>query len=179
MRMVILLLSILAVVSSCVNVKPFRVGSDVDASWQIRNLHATALKFSELSKRMCQYINNNRVVVLDFVDDNSNYIDSNGKYLAFLLSEDLNKNCQTTSRYEGSPSWFDYKHLIIKSTRPNRYDFAIMGDYIYYNHCYFVYVRIIDLKLSIIAKAFQFPIVRYKMDFSIEPLHIPSYVEFP
>lgn len=174
-----ILIALLIFLTSCVNLKPFSVGEDVDASWQIKNLHDTAVKFSELSKSMCRYVNNSRLAVLDFVNDNSNYIDSNGKYLAFLLSEDLDKNCQTNARYEGSPSWFDYKHLIIKSTRPNSYDFAIVGDFIYYNHCYFVYVRIVDLKLNIIAKAFQFPVARYNINFSIEPLTIPNYVEFP
>lgn len=174
-----MLLSVLIAVSSCVNVKPFRVGDNIDADWQIKNLHATAVKFSEVSKQMCRYVNNSRLAVLDFVDDNSNYIDSNGKYLAFLLSEDLNKNCQTTARYEGSPDWFDYKHLIIKNTHPDRYEFAIVGDYIYYNHCYFVYIRIIDLKLNTIARTFHFPVGRQGVDFSIEPLHIPNDVEFP
>ncbi|AEA33240.1 hypothetical protein [Hippea maritima] len=178
MKRFILFVAVILFLNGCINTKPFRVGDNVDAIWQIKNLDETKEKFSTLAKSMCLYVNNSKVAIVDFIDDNSHYIDSNGKYLSFLLTEDLNKLCKTTAYYEGLPLWFDYKKLKL-SKYPEKYEFAIVGDYLYSDHCYSVFVRLIDLKEGVLLKDFDFSIGRKGVDFSVEPLSIPNDVEFP
>ena len=170
---------LLLFLSSCVNTKPYSVGSDIDAEWHLRYQKNLDREFLELTRQLCPYIKSSRVAILDFVNENSNVIDEDGRYAAYLLSEDLNKYCPTTSYYLGFPDWFDYKHLTVKNWPSDRYEFSIIGSFKYENGCYNIFVRLLDLKMGLVFKTFSLGVYSKKTQFSIEPLNIPNYVEFP
>lgn len=175
----LLLIFLVFVLVSCVNTRPFQVGGDIDASWQLRYEKTLDEQFRDLTRRLCPLVSNSKIAVLDFVGLNSDTIDRNGKYVAYLLSNDLNDMCECTPYYVGTPSWFDYKDMKISGYPRGRYEFAIVGSYRYDNGCYDVFVRLIDLREGIVFKTYAFVVSNKKVRFSIEPLHIPNYVEFP
>ncbi len=170
---------LLVFLTSCVNLKPFSVGENVDTSWQIRYADTLDKSFLKLTNNLCPIVSNSKVAVLDFVDRNSNFVDENGKYLAFLLTENLNNNCSCMAYDEGLPKWFDYKDMNLKDYPEDKYEFAIIGSYRYENGCYDVFVRLVDLKEGMVYKTFAFVVYNNKAHFSVEPLTIPNYVEFP
>ncbi len=174
-----ILIALLIFLTSCVNLKPFSVGEDVDASWQIRYTDTLNGMFLLQSRKLCHYVMGNKVAILDFIDLNSNIINENGRYLAFLLTNDLNDGCNCKAYYRGLPKWFDYKNMDVKGYPKNKYRFAVVGSYKYENRCYDVFIRLIDLKDGVVCKTFAFVVHNDKMRFSIEPLTIPNYVEFP
>ena len=178
MRLVLPFL-LLLFLASCVNLKPYSVGSDIDAEWHLRYQESVDKEFLELANRICPYVKNSRLAVLDFVDENSNVVDEDGKYAAYLLAQDLNAYCPTTSYYLRHPDWFDYKHLTVKNYPSDRYEFLILGSFKYENGCYDIFVRLIDLKEGLVFKTFSLGVYGKKRRFSIEPLNIPNYVEFP
>ncbi len=172
-------IALLIFLTSCVNLKPFSVGEDIDASWQIRYADTLNKSFLKLTQELCPIVSNSRVAVLDFVDKNSNIVDENGKYLAFLLTNDLNDNCSCMAYDKDLPQWFDYKNMDLKGYPEDKYEFAIIGSYRYENGCYDVFVRLVDLKEGMVYKTFAFVVYNKRIHFSVEPLTIPNYVEFP
>ncbi len=176
-----LLLSFLLLLflASCVNLKPYSVGSDIDASWHLRYQKSLDKEFLKLAEQLCPFVKNSKVAILDFVNENSNVVDEDGRYAAYLLSEDLDKYCPTTSYYLRLPSWFDYKHLVVKSYPSDKYEFLVLGSFKYENGCYDIFVRLIDLKEGLVFRTFSLGVYGKKRRFSIEPLNIPNYVEFP
>ena len=172
-------IALLFFLTSCVNLKPFSVGEDIDASWQIRYADTLNKSFLKLTQELCPIVSNSRVAVLDFVDKNSNIVDENGKYLAFLLTNDLNDNCSCMAYDKDLPQWFDYKNMDLKGYPEDKYEFAIIGSYRYENGCYDVFVRLVDLKEGMVYKTFAFVVYNKRIHFSVEPLTIPNYVEFP
>jgi len=174
-----IVVALLIFLTSCVNLRPFNVGENVDASWQIRYADTLDKSFLKLTQGLCPIVSNSKVAVLDFVDQNSNVIDENGKYLAFLLTNDLNNKCSCMAYDEGLPQWFDYKNMDVKNYPVDKYEFAIIGSYRYENGCYDVFVRLVDLKEGIVYKTFAFVVYNNKAHFSLQPLTIPDYAEIP
>ncbi len=179
MRTIFVLAVLVFVLSSCIDKRPFSVGSDIDASWQIRYAKTLDKQFLKVAKKMCGIVKNSKVGVVDFVDLNSDIVDENGRYLAYLLSKDLEGSCPCMAYYLGLPNWFNYKTMELNNYPTDRYEFAVLGTYKYDDGCYDVFIRVVDLKEGVLFKTYGFVVSNKKVRFGIEPLHIPDYVEYP
>ncbi|WP_035586846.1 hypothetical protein [Hippea jasoniae] len=164
---------------SCVNLKPFEVGDNIDASWQLRNLTSFDKEIGKFAKTICPVVKNSRLISVDLYNENSGFIDENGEYAGYLIARKLNQLCEVYAEYVSHPKWVEFNNSIEIKNPPESFDYAVVGSYKYYNHCWDVNLELVDLKNGIVAKTYSFVASKKSIKFSIEPLHIPSEVEFP
>ncbi|WP_022670033.1 hypothetical protein [Hippea alviniae] len=178
MRVVIISVLIALFLTSCVNTQPFYVGEDVDAQNQLKNITKTVELINKMASQICPFVQKGKVAVVDFIKYKESQANGNGRFLAYQLTKALNKHCLAYAEYLQSPDWFNPKDLSI-SYFPKDYDYIIVGSYRYLDKIFFVYASLIDTRLESEIKTFNFKMSIKKVRFSLEPLNIPYYWEFP
>ena len=178
MRTVVFFILISFLLYSCVNTKPFYVGEDVDAQNQLKNITKTVELINKMAVQICPFVQKGRVAVVDFIKYRESQANGNGRFLAYQLTKAINKHCLAYAEYLQSPDWFDTEKLSI-SHFPKNYDYIIVGSYRYLDKIFFVYASLIDTRLKSEVKTFSFKMSIKRVRFSLEPLNIPNYWEFP
>ncbi len=177
---ILVILCVIMVLSSCVDTKPFEVGGNIDAEYDIVNMNNLEPTLKSVAKRICLDNLSGKMAVGYFIDRlNYNRIDAEGRYIAKDLADMIRSRCGMPLEVidpEKNVS-FEEEKTVVKPVAGFRY--FLLGTYRYSNKGYNMFIRIVDMHTGTVVDSIARRICNRRLEFSIEPLHIPQKVIIP
>ncbi len=176
----LILFLITLVISSCIDTRPFEVGSNIDAEYDIVNMNNLEPTLKSVAKAICTDNLTGKMAIGYFIDRlNYNSVNAEGRYIAKDLAERLASRCRMNVELVDSLPYvtFEKKQTVIKPIKG--FDHFLLGTYRYENKGYNMFIRIVNPKSGKTIEEFAKRICNREIEFDIEPLHIPERVIIP
>ncbi len=169
----ILLISL--ILSSCVQLKPFKVGNNIDIKNRIIYMDNLEQTMHSIAKQICKD-NITNIAINNFIDTLNKRVTDDGKYLALDLKNKLWQLCRAKTTIINNSQWLKQtaNNTIIKPH--GNFSYFIYGTYEYTYRGYAMFVKLINIKTKTNIKLFAEKICNKKAIFDIDALHIPQEI---
>ncbi len=163
--------------SSCADLKGYRVGDNVEQEWSLANIDAAKTYFNNIAQFLCFCNRSMRDIAVGYSVSRQSINIENDRALAEILQNSLYSACNLKTYIVNTYLYLDEKdyHRFVKKL-PKRVKFLVYTIYQYKNRGYNLETDIIDLKSYTAIKTFNARLDIKNTNFDIKPLEISDWV---